>query len=154
MTNFPNDDSENDREDSVSTSYPESPVPSDAHLEEDELPFTAFGQFGPNSMDLRVFDQGIYWVNAQGVPFLLEEMSRDYLLNVMNHLFNSVDFMYVSVMKKYAVELMIAAQKSTTGKLPPNHPAVAAAMSIQAKSPGEWLNSTPLVRRLSELLGW
>lgn len=154
MTNFPNDDSNKDREDNVSTSYPESPVPSDAYLEEDELPFTAFGQFGPNAMDLRVFEQGKYWVNAQGVPFLLEEMSRDYLLNVMNHLFNSVDSMYVSILQKYAIDLMIAADSSETGKLPPNHPAVAAALSIHEKKPVEWLNETVLVKRLSELLGW
>lgn len=154
MTNFPNDGSKSDREDKVSVSYPESPVPSDAHLAEDELPFTAFGQFGPDSMDLRVFEQGIYWVNAQGDPFLLEEMSREYLLNVMNHLFNEADFMYVSMLKKYAVELMLAANNSETGKLPPNHHAVAAAMSIQDKKPVEWLNSTPLVRKLSALLGW
>lgn len=149
MTNIPNDGDY-----TVFISYPESPVPSDAHLAEDELPFTAFGQFGPDSMDLRVFEQDVYWVNAHGDPFLLEEMSREYLLNVMNHLFTEVDYMYVSVLKKYAIELMLAANNSETGKLPPNHHAVAAAMSIQDKKPVEWLNSTPLVKKLSALLGW
>lgn len=154
MTNFPNDDSKNDREDSVSTSYPESPVPSDAHLEEDELPFTAFGQFGPDSLDIRVFEQAVYWVNTQGEPFRLDEMSHEYRLNVINFLFNDAEHMYITMLKKYALTIIREVQKSETGTLPLDHPLMAAAVSLNEKNPVEWLNSTPLVKRLSELLGW
>jgi hypothetical protein len=46
-----------------SSPFPSSPVPSDARLWPTGLPFTAFGQFGDDRLDLRVFDQDVYWVD-------------------------------------------------------------------------------------------
>jgi hypothetical protein len=43
------------------------PAATDVVLWPDELPFTAFGQFGANFLDLRVFDQDIWWVDRDGV---------------------------------------------------------------------------------------
>lgn len=66
--------------------YPPSPVPSDARLWPFERPFTAFGQFGEGSLDLRVFDQEVQWVDIRGIPHLLQEMSREYVANVIDFL--------------------------------------------------------------------
>jgi len=48
-----------------------------------ELPVTAFGQFGEGALDLRVFDQDIYWVDRLGVSHPLKEMSQEYIANVI-----------------------------------------------------------------------
>lgn len=66
--------------------YPPSPVPSDSRLWPFELPFTAFGQLGDDALDLRVFDQDVYWVDRHGNPHLLNEMSADYIRNVIDFL--------------------------------------------------------------------
>lgn len=63
-----------------------SPVPSDARLWPFELPFTAFGHLGEGMLDLRVFDQDVYWVDRVGTPHLVSEMSRDYIENVVTFL--------------------------------------------------------------------
>lgn len=154
MTDFPDEVSQTNSSNADASVYPPSPVPSDAHLEDDELPFTAFGQFGPDSMDLRVFEQDIYWVNAQGNPFRLDEMSQEYRLNVINFLFNEAEYLYVSMVKKYAVELLIQLKESGTGSLDSENPVFVAAMTMNEQNPVEWLNSTPLIRRLSALVGW
>ena len=154
MTDFSDEVSQTNNSKADASVYPPSPVPSDAHLEDDELPFTAFGQFGPDSMDLRVFEQDIYWVNAQGNPFRLDEMSQEYRLNVINFLFNEAEYLYVSMVKKYAVELLIQLKESGTGSLDSENPVFVAAMTMNEQNPVEWLNSTPLIRRLSALVGW
>lgn len=63
--------------------YPPSPVSSDARLCPGELPFTAFGQFGVDSLDLRVLDQDTYWIDRHGRAQLLSEMSAEFLENVI-----------------------------------------------------------------------
>lgn len=63
--------------------YPPSPVSSDARLCPGELPFTAFGQFGVDSLDLRVLDQDTYWIDRHGRAQLLREMSAEFLENVI-----------------------------------------------------------------------
>lgn len=63
--------------------YPPSPVLSDVRLWPMELPFTAFGQFDEGALDLRVFDQDIYWVDRLGVSHPLKEMSQEYIANVI-----------------------------------------------------------------------
>jgi hypothetical protein len=47
----------------MDTPIPPSPVPGDRFLIKGQHPFTAFGQFGFGSMDFRVFEQDIYWLN-------------------------------------------------------------------------------------------
>jgi hypothetical protein len=49
-------------------------------------PFTDFGQFGPGKIDLRVFLQSEYWVDAEGRGHLLTSMSDDYRSNVIRML--------------------------------------------------------------------
>ena len=70
---------ENDAE-----AYPRSPVPSDRRLWPGELPFTAFGQFGENMLDLRVFGQEVGWVDRRGRPHLIAQISDEYIANVIS----------------------------------------------------------------------
>jgi hypothetical protein len=147
MTCPPNDNEENAPENKVK--YPESPVPGDANLSEGELPFTAFGQFGVGSLDIRVFEQDKYWVDVQGTPFLLDEMDREYLLNVMGFLFVKADYYYVATVRKVALEILEAGMR---GNLNADAPAAKAARSMAAQEPVQWLNSTRLLQKLHRLL--
>jgi hypothetical protein len=147
MTYPPNDNEENAPENKVE--YPESPVPGGANLPEGELPFTAFGQFGEGSMDIRVFEQDKYWVNVEGQPFLLDEMDRDYLLNVMEFLFVEAEYYYVATVRKVALEMLEAGMQ---GNLNADLPALQTAHSMSAQEPVQWLNSTRLLQKLHKLL--
>jgi hypothetical protein len=149
MTNLPNDERKNSPESKAE--YPMSPVPGDASLPEDELPFTAFGQFGADSLDLRVFEQDKYWVNREGKPFLLEEMDRDYLLNVMTFLFDGASYFHLMMLRKTVIEVL---SDALNGVENPEILAVQTSNSISDVEPVQWLNSTPLVRKLNKLLGW
>ncbi len=71
--------------------YEPSPAPSDADLWPGEPPFTAWGQCAEGAIDLRVFDQGIWWVDVTQRPHRLTEMSPQYLTNVITHLHEHVD---------------------------------------------------------------
>lgn len=131
--------------------YLPSPVPSDQNLHEEELPFTAFGQHGEGNMDLRVFEQDKYWVNINGEPFLLDEMEQDYLFNVMSHLFTNVENFYVAIVRRAAIDLILNALSNSLSGEPPM---VEQLHGIGSVTPVEWLNSTPLVKRIHVLLGW
>jgi hypothetical protein len=41
-----------------------------------ELPFEAFGQFGPGRLDLRVLDQDTRWVDIYAVPHVVDGWIR------------------------------------------------------------------------------
>lgn len=137
------------------TDFRESPVPNDKHLEGDLLPFTAFGQFGEGSMDLRVFEQDIYWVNVKGEPFLLAEMEQDYLFNVMNMLFTDVEHFHLAYAQKATVELAMDIQAGRENVVTD---ADDVKRRVQARMGSEsavgWLNGTPLAKRIQALLGW
>ena len=48
----------------------------------DDEPFGLWHSGPPGKMDLRVFDQGVWWVDVLRRPHCLAEMSTDYLQNV------------------------------------------------------------------------
>lgn len=49
----------------------------------EDRPFTAFGQYGPGRLDVRVLNQGTWWVNRDGVAFRIDsEMSDEYVATV------------------------------------------------------------------------
>lgn len=129
--------------------FPVSPVPSDANLHPDELPFTAFGQFGEDRLDLRVFEQDIYWVNIHGEPFLLTEMSQDYLTNVLKHIYNHMDTYFVNFLKKTMIEVAMYSMNDLQEGSIISHKINA---EITKKTPAEWLTSTPLVKKLDSLI--
>jgi hypothetical protein len=145
MTNSPHDSNENAAASKLP--YPESPVPGDDNLPDDELPFTAFGQFGEGSFDLRVFEQAKYWVNEHGEPFLLDEMDSDYLYGVVEFLFNGAEFFYVAMVNRVAVEIMFMENDLKAEERIFNR-----VRSVAVANPVEWLNNTVLMRKLHELL--
>ena len=63
-----------------------SPVSGDLDGPLGDLPFTVWGQYEPGVLDLRVFDQGVWWVDARRQPHRLDGMSTDYLGNVVDFL--------------------------------------------------------------------
>lgn len=126
--------------------YQPSPVPSDADLWPGELPFTAWGQFAEGSIDLRVFDQGIWWVDVMQRPHRLTEMSPQYLGNVIAHLHEQVDHFYQGHCRRDLIEM---ACDVLTGR--PNIDLVAEAAGAPALgdlTPPTWLQGTPLMRAL------
>jgi hypothetical protein len=68
-----------------------SPVPGDDDLWAVEKPFTCFGQWGRGWMDLRVFDQDVWWVDVEGRPHRLSEMTVEYRRNVLRFLLDSAE---------------------------------------------------------------
>lgn len=86
--------------------FPPSRVPGDADLWPGETPFTSFGQYGIDMLDLRVFDQDVWWVDLFGSPHLIEEMSDEYVANVIAHLeAHVVAFCYDS-MRRSLVQML------------------------------------------------
>lgn len=127
--------------------YPPSPVPSDARLWPFELPFTAFGHFGEDMLDLRVFDQDTYWVDRLGAPHLLAEMSRDYLQNVITFLVDLREQYFADTQRRMFIQ-------SLGDQLLFDEPAadvLAAAVggpSWSELTAQTWLEATPLMRAL------
>lgn len=140
-------DAPNENPDRAKTEYPESPVPGDANLPADELPFTAFGQFGNGSLDIRVFEQDKYWVSRQGEPFLIEDMQPDYLSNVVEFLCESAGYFYIVMVNKAAVELLFM-----EGGKQPNPATYKTLRSMADVTPREWIKSTVLMQKLNQVL--
>lgn len=132
--------------------YPPSPVPSDARLWPCELPFTAFGQYGEDMLDLRVFDQQIWWVDRTGAPHLVEDMSEEYIANVIAFLHEHCE-QYQAASACRAFIQAIGDQVLFGG---PDGEVLAAAIGGPAWSEltaEEWLESTPLMRALCRVRG-
>lgn len=126
--------------------YPKSPVPSDADLRTGELPFTAFGQFGHDMLDKRVFEQDLYWVDRYGTPHRLEEMSDQYRRAVISFLLESAAHFHFGQVLRAELGKLIDALDGT-----PNGDALGEAVGmlpVRAMEPQQWLESTPLMRRL------
>lgn len=126
--------------------FPESPVPGDRDLWPGELPFTAFGQFGPDRLDLRVFDQDVYWVDRAGDPHVIASMGHDYAGNVARMLLDRADEFHLAYRLRESVQVL---GDSLLGRV--NGTVLAAATgvgSVAAVDAVSWLRSTPLMRRL------
>jgi hypothetical protein len=122
---------------------PESPVPCDKYTT-DDLPFTAFGQYGEGQMDLRVFDQDIYWVNIHGEPFYLNKISPEYVSNLINFLMQHAEGNYLGYMEyafSYAISTPHKGSLKTLFHKDEN----------TIKTATEWLASTVLMQKLIEL---
>ncbi|TRW45593.1 hypothetical protein [Georgenia yuyongxinii] len=110
-----------------------------------ELPFEAYGQFGPGRMDLRVFDLDQVWVDIVGVPHALHEMSLEQRSNVTAHVLQYADHYRAAVARDAFTEAVVALIDGTRAPHVPDLPA----------DPREWVESTPLMRRLRAMTpGW
>lgn len=113
----------------------------------EEGPFSAFGQFGPGQLDTRVFAQGTWWVNRDGVAFRIDsEMSERYVRAVLAFLF------------EHAVVWHMHHLLQRVGNLPDRaHSVTATDLQAVTGSADAWLEGTPLVRalrrRLTQLSG-
>lgn len=131
--------------------YPVSPVPSDRDLSEEVLPFTAFGQFGEGNMDNRVFEQDTYWVNVKGEPFLLTEMDSAYRLNVIGFLYDHVEYFHMNAAMREAIGMALSLEEGNPDGALLAH--VLGAPAIAELESKDWLESTPLMRKLKALEG-
>jgi len=126
--------------------FPESPVPGDRDLWPGELPFTAFGQFGPDQLDLRVFDQDVYWVDRSGDPHVIDSMDREYVRNVTRMLLERADEFHTVYRMRECVQVV---GDALLGRV---HGSVLAdSLGVDAvgdMSASAWIRSTPLLRRL------
>lgn len=133
----------------MSTEQP-SPVPADQDPWPGELPFTAFGQFGEDALDLRVFDQATWWVDRAGRAHRVDEMSREYRENVVTHLLTHQDAYHAGSVQRSLVQQL---GDTLLGRV--NVDALAEALGapgVHELTPQEWLEATPLMRRLRSSL--
>lgn len=126
-----------------------SPVPADAHPWPGELPFTAFGQFGADAFDLRVFDQDVYWVDRLGQPHRLEAMDDAYRRNVIDFLVVRTERFFGDTCLRTVIQ---TAGDALLGRTSAELLVVAAGgPATPDLDPSDWLESTPLMRRLRQL---
>lgn len=137
-----------------STFFATSPVPSDTFLWADEKPFTAFGQFGKGRFDMRVFEQANWWVDINGDAHSLEEMSSDYLANVIAHLYSNIEHFYLGSSLRFSIEniLALAPTDGAPNDFEGYRKYVSSRVSPQTMDESEWLKSTPLVLRILSIL--
>ena len=128
-----------------------SPVPGDDDLQEGQQPFTAFGQFGIDMLDLRVFSQDIWWVDRLGRPHRLEAMSQRYRRNVLTFLLASAEQRWLDEVRREAITAVTDAMEGKASYAVMAHDA--GAPRVADLDPLLWLESTPLVRRLRHLTG-
>lgn len=127
--------------------YLPSPVPSDRRMWPGELPFTAFGQYGVDALDLRVFDQDVWWVDRTGAPHLLAEMSLDYIGNLIAFLHEQRDMYFFDTRRRWFIQTV--GDQVLFGDPGADVLAVAAGGPRWSDLDAEvWLESTPLMRAL------
>jgi hypothetical protein len=116
------------------------------------LPFTAFGQFGVGKLDLRVFEQDIYWVDVFGNGHRLDEMPEDYRRNVIIHLLNNARFFYTGIQRSVIIGFLALALEGITDFIGEEEQMLKKVNGeIVVKESLEWLEDTPLMRKLRTL---
>ena len=126
--------------------HPPSPVPADRDLWPGELPFTHWGQHEHGTLDLRVFEQSVWWIDTAQAPHRITEMSDAYVLNVIGFLLNHRDYYYLCTLRRSLCQML---GDSLLGR--PNADLVAeqaGAPPLSELTPSTWLESTPLMRAL------
>lgn len=111
-----------------------------------EVPFTVWGQWPVGSLDLRVFEQDVYWVDINQRPHRIDQMTALYRRNVIRFLSANQDYYFVMSARLHLLRLV---EGLLTGGV--DGDTLAHALGNPAHddlSPGEWLESTPLMRRL------
>lgn len=108
--------------------------------------WTPWGSSGPGALDLRVLDQGQWWVDITGTPHRLAQMSATYLGNVEVLLFEHAEYLFYG---SAAWVLRGEIWDALEGRLNPETVAREAGVpSLSRLDPRTWLNATPLMRAL------
>lgn len=129
--------------------YLPSPVPADERLPDGVGPFTAFGQFGPGFLDLRVFEQDRYWVDRDGRPHLLEDMTGGYRQAVIAMLERRCEEFHLAVSETLTARVI---DDLVEGHVNGDVILVALGEPLTSEIPPDvWLEATPLLRRLRTL---
>jgi hypothetical protein len=128
-----------------------SPCPDDTDLWEGvEQPFTAFGQFGIDMLDMRVFSQEVWWVDRLGRPHRLDDMSQEYRRNVLTFLLHSARQRWLDEVRNESLTALTDAARGKASYAVIAHDA--GAPRVADLDPLSWLESTPLIRRLRKLI--
>jgi hypothetical protein len=126
-----------------------SPHNEPADLWPEEPPFTAF-KVKEGHLDLRVFDQAVWWLDRHARPHRLADMGRPYLNNVAAYLLEHAAYFHRLTAWRDLVEAVgDAVYGQPSGQLLAEQ--VGAARTDQL-TPTEWLEATPLMRRIRQLL--
>ena len=130
----------------MSDQYPPSPVPGDQDLWPGELPFTHWGQHPYGTLDLRVFDQGVWWVDIHQRPHRISEMDDAYIRNVIGFLHRHRDYYYRCTLRSSLLRMIedVLLDQPNTDLLADK----AGAPPLSELTPAEWLEGTPLMRAL------
>jgi hypothetical protein len=128
-----------------------SPCPDDCDLWKGvEQPFTAFGQFGLDMLDQRVFSQAVWWVDRFGRPHRLDDMSQEYRQNVLTFLLDSAQQRWLDEVRHESLTALTDAARGNASFAVIAHDA--GAPRVADLDPLAWLESTPLIRRLRKLI--
>lgn len=127
-----------------------------------ELDFRLFPELGrfpvpkeqrnPGYLDPRVFWQDKIWIDIHGNDHLLEEMSQDYLFNVVDLLFTTANYQYEVTVNILLASVLCALQSGHAGSQEDLEEYCILAKQVGLQSPTEWLASTPLLKSLEALL--
>lgn len=135
------DTSVDDRPDPSPGGNPSSPVPCDQWLWPGEPSFTeGFGWLGHGRLDLRVFEQDLWWVDITGSPPRIAAISADYRAAAIDILTASANYRYL----KIAIRRWVTHAGATLYGLPAPPPDLDPDDGA-ARSPVEWLQGTPLM---------
>jgi len=105
------------------------------------------------SLDARVFLQDEKWVNIGGDAFYLEEMSEDYLHNVLVMLFTDAQHFQNLMLDWYESAILSFSTGFTSPTEVQRVECTSGALACADSNAHEWLYSTPLMQRLEVLLG-
>ena len=123
-------------------------VPSDDDLPEGSTPFTAYGHLGHGHLDTRVLEQDVVWVNIRGKAMFLIDMPEDYARNVIGFLHRNA---YEWWQREVIFDSLETAYLHTVDAAQEAAAAEAHRRRLLDLGPTEWIESTPLMRRLRQL---
>ena len=105
------------------------------------------------NMDLRVFLQDEVWVDISGDIHQLEDMSHEYLLNVMKMLFDNMEYNHDAVLEWYATGVMVFMAGMVNPTEEQRLEFLSDANEAVEHEAAEWLAKTPLMIQIEKLLG-
>src|SRR5690625_1036138 len=97
-------------------------------------------QAAPGTLNLWVFEQDEVWLDVVGTPHLLHEMTITYRANGIAHLLKHVEYFYQAKVEQRQIADLLAAHQDGQDEQP-----------LLPEDPTEWLEATPLMRRLRSM---